>query len=125
MKVALVFPPLGHFTQPYLSLPSLAAYLRHVRPDGIVAFHVSNRFLELAPVVARLAHENGAHAVLVEDDPEDDSDMRSTSDWVLVSRDAATLAHREIAARGARPAEDRPDWRTWTDDYSNLVQILK
>ena len=103
---------------------ALGAYLRHVKPGGIVAFHVSNRFLELAPVVARLAKEHGAHAVLVEDDAEDD-DARSTSDWVLVSRDPEALAHEEIVARGAAPAEDRPGWRTWTDDYSNLVQILK
>jgi SAM-dependent methyltransferase/MFS family permease len=102
---------------------ALAAYLRHVKPDGIVAFHVSNRFLELTPVVARLAKEHGAHAVLVEDNPEEDS--RSTSDWVLVSRDPKALEHEEVVARGAVPAEDRPEWRTWTDDYSNLVQILK
>jgi SAM-dependent methyltransferase len=104
---------------------ALGAYLRHLRPGGIVAFHVSNRFLELVPVVARLAKENGADAVLVDDNPEEDDAMRSTSDWVLVSRDAAALAHKEIAAAGAVPAEDRPEWRTWTDDYSNLVQILK
>jgi spermidine synthase len=104
---------------------ALGAYLRHLRPGGIVAFHVSNRFLELVPVVARLAKENGAHAVLVDDNPDEDDAMRSTSDWVLVSRDAAALRHKEIVDAGAVPAEDRPEWRTWTDDYSNLVQILK
>jgi len=104
---------------------ALGAYLRHVRPGGIVAFHVSNRFLELVPVVARLAGEHGAHAVLVDDEPDEDDATRSTSDWVLVSRDAAALKHKEIVAAGAVPAEDRPQWRTWTDDYSNLVQILK
>ena len=105
---------------------ALGVYLRHVRPDGIVAFHVSNRFLDLIPVVARLAKENGAHAVLVNDDPDDEDDsLRSRSDWVLVSRDAATLKQPAIVDAGAKPAEDRPEWRTWTDDYSNLVQILK
>jgi SAM-dependent methyltransferase len=104
---------------------ALGAYLRHVKPDGIVAFHVSNRFLELVPVVARLAREHGAHAVLVDDNPDEEDVQRSRSDWVLVSRDAAALAHKEIMGVGAVPAEDRPEWRTWTDDYSNLVQILK
>jgi SAM-dependent methyltransferase/MFS family permease len=104
---------------------ALGTYLRHVKPDGVVAFHVSNRFLELVPVVARLAAENDAHAVLVDDDPDEDDATRSTSDWVLVSRDAAALKHKEIVDAGALPAEDRPEWRTWTDDYSNLVQILK
>jgi SAM-dependent methyltransferase len=105
---------------------ALGIYLRHVKPDGIVAFHVSNRFLDLIPVVARLASENGAHAVLVNDDPEDeDESLRSRSDWVLVSRDPAALRREPIAKGGGQPAEDRSEWRTWTDGYSNLIQILK
>jgi SAM-dependent methyltransferase len=105
---------------------ALQAYLRHMKPDGIVAFHVSNRFLDLIPVVARLADELELQAVLVSDDPEeDDKTLRSRSDWVLVSRDAKALAAPEIQDAGAVPAVDRPEWRTWTDDYSNLIQILK
>jgi SAM-dependent methyltransferase len=105
---------------------ALGVYLRHVEPDGIVAFHVSNRFLDLIPVVARLAKENGAHAVLVRDDPDEEEDyQRSRTDWVLVSRDAAALKRKEIVERGAVDPEERSDWRTWTDDYSNLIQILK
>ena len=105
---------------------ALQAYLRHMKPDGIVAFHVSNRFLDLIPVVARLAKELGLHAVLISDDPEDeDKTIRSRSDWVLVSRDPEALEADAIVEAGATPAEDRPEWRTWTDDYSNLIQILK
>jgi SAM-dependent methyltransferase len=105
---------------------ALGVYLKHVKPDGIVAFHVSNRFLNLIPVVARVAGEQSAQAVLVTDDPpEEDDDERSKSDWVLVSRDPAALNKEAIADGGAQPAEDRPEWRTWTDDYSNLIQILK
>jgi spermidine synthase len=103
---------------------ALALYLRHMKPDGIVAFHVSNRFLDLVPVVARLAAENGAHAVLVAESSGDD-DTRTQSDWVLVSRDARALKAKEIEEAGAEQAEDRATLRTWTDDYSNLVQILK
>jgi SAM-dependent methyltransferase len=105
---------------------ALGVYLRHVRPHGIVAFHVSNRFLDLVPVVARIAREHRVHAAVVRDEPDDDDDsLRSKSDWVLVSRDAAVLQAQTIVDAGAVPAEDRPDWRTWTDDYSNLIQILK
>ena len=101
---------------------ALGVYLRHMKPDGIVAFHVSNRFLNLVPVVARLAAEHGAHAVLVDEESEED---RTTSTWVLVSRDQKALERPEIVEAGAAEAEVRADWRTWTDDYSNLVQILK
>jgi SAM-dependent methyltransferase len=104
---------------------ALATYLRHMKPDGIVAFHVSNRFLNLIPVVARIAKELDVHATLVSDDPDEDDDRRSRSDWVLVSRDEKALGAPAIVAAGGEPAEDRPAWRTWTDDYSNLIQILK
>ena len=105
---------------------ALGVYLKHVKPDGIVAFHVSNRFLDLIPVVARLARENGAHVVLVKDDPDEEEDARrSRTDWVLVSRDPAALKREAIVERNPVEVEDKPDWRTWTDDYSNLIQILK
>ena len=101
---------------------ALAVYLRHMKPDGIVAFHVSNRFLNLVPVVTRIAEENGAQAVLVDEESEED---RTTSTWVLVSRDKKALERPEIVEAGASEPDTRDDWRTWTDDYSNLVQILK
>ena len=105
---------------------ALGTYLKHVKADGIVAFHVSNRFLDLIPVVARLAKEHGVHATLVRDDPDEDEDSRrSRSDWVLVSRDPSVFNREAIVEREPIEIEDRPDWRTWTDDYSNLIQILK
>ena len=97
---------------------ALGVYLKHVAPDGIVAFHVSNRFLNLIPVVARLAQEHGAHVVLVRDDPDEEEDpRRSRTDWVLVSRDAAALERPAIVERSPVEPEEKPDWRTWTDDY--------
>ena len=104
---------------------ALGVYLRHMKPDGIVAFHVSNRFLKLVPVVARLAKENGAHAVLVSDEGKEGEDDHTTTDWVLVSRDPKALQAPQIAAASPEAPEEQPGWRTWSDDYSNLVQILK
>ena len=104
---------------------ALAVYLRHMKPDGIVAFHVSNRFLSLAPVVGRIARENGAYAVLVSDKGKDGDDDHTTTDWVLVSRVKAALEAPEIMEASPEAPEEQPGWRTWTDDYSNLVQILR
>ncbi|HWM42218.1 MAG TPA: hypothetical protein VNP36_07260, partial [Burkholderiales bacterium] len=68
----------------------------------------------------------GAHVVLVRDDPDEEEDpRRSRTDWVLVSRDAAALERPAIVERSPVAPEEKPDWRTWTDDYSNLIQILK
>src|SRR3954464_13499436 len=87
---------------------ALATYLRHLKPDGIVAFHVSNRFLNLIPVGARIAQELQVHAVLVSDDPDEDDDRRSRSDWVLVSKDEKALAAPAIVAAGGGAAQDPP-----------------
>ncbi len=104
---------------------ALGVYLRHMKPDGIIAFHVSNRFLNLVPVVARLANEHGAHVVLVSDKGKDGEDDHTTTDWVLVSRERKVLAAPEIEAVSPEEPEAQAGWRTWTDDYSNLVQILR
>ena len=65
-----------------------------------------------------------ARAAMAAPDEEEDA-RRSRTDWVLVSRDPAALKRPEILARKPEPIEDKPDWRTRTDDYSNLIQILK
>jgi hypothetical protein len=100
---------------------ALQVYFKHMKPDGIVAFHVSNRFLQLGPVVAALARDAGAYAVNVYEKAEDD---KTQSDWVLVARNAAVLEHPEIKAVSS-PVDEEPTWRLWTDDYNNLVQVLK
>jgi len=104
---------------------ALGLYLRHMKPGGVIAFHVSNRFLELPPVVGRLAREHGLQAVLVTDDGKDGDDDHTKTDWVLIARTAAVLAAKEIRSGDPVPPAEHPEWRTWTDDYSNLVQILK
>ena len=100
---------------------ALGVYLRHVKPDGIVAFHVSNRFLNLGPVVGQIAKASGAFAVNVYEKGDED---KTQSDWVLVSRDPKALEVRLIKD-ASEPVEDQPGWRLWTDDYNNLVQVLK
>jgi SAM-dependent methyltransferase len=101
---------------------ALAIYKRHMKPGGVIAFHVTNRYLNLIPVVQALAEVQGLSAILIRDDTKDG--MTSTSDWVLLSDDPAVLA-KPALAEFATPIEPRPDWRLWTDDFNNLVQVLK
>jgi hypothetical protein len=101
---------------------AMAVYLEHMKPGGVVAFHVTNRFLHLAPVVKRIADERGLHTALVSDDAED-SDLART-DWVLVTRDRALLERPGIAKFTGDIAEI-PGLPVWTDDFNNLFQILK
>jgi SAM-dependent methyltransferase len=104
---------------------ALAVYLRHMKPGGVIAFHVSNRFLNLPPVVGRLAKEQGMAVTLVSDEGKEGDDDHTKTDWVLLSRDPKALEAELIKAASPEPPDEKAGWRTWTDDYSNLVQILK
>ena len=101
---------------------AMAVYLKHMKPDGVIAFHVTNRFLKLAPVVKRISEAFDLHTVLVADEAEDSE--FSKTDWVLVSRNRAFLDREDIAS-GAESISDIPGLRIWTDDYNNLFRILK
>ncbi|HEV2245053.1 MAG TPA: fused MFS/spermidine synthase, partial [Terriglobia bacterium] len=112
-----------------LSREAFRLYFARLEPEGVLAVHVSNSFLDLAPVVGRLAQDLGKSARVAEAQ-EDAGDHRSHSVWVLVAGDPATLDHLQAAQAGLQAA---PAWpppaprslRVWTDDYSNLFQILK
>lgn len=102
---------------------ALEIYRRHLAPGGIIAFHVSNHFLALAPVVAQLAHDAGMRAVRVTDE-EARSRQVFESDWVLVTSNAEFL--RNPAVERARKTIDLPaGLRLWTDDYSSLFPIIQ
>jgi hypothetical protein len=102
---------------------SMAVYLKHIKPDtGVVAFHVTNRFLRLAPVVKQIADAHGLHTVMVSDD-EGEGDA-SRTDWVLVTRNKKLIEHKPIKDASAE-IKEIPGLRLWTDDFNNLVQILK
>jgi len=106
-----------------MTYQAMGVYLKNMQPDGIIAFHVTNRFLNLAPVVKRIADEHGLHTTLISDDPEDVSDF-SRTDWVLVSRSATALAHPHIA-EAAKTIGNIAGLRLWTDSFNNLFKILK
>jgi hypothetical protein len=101
---------------------ALDVYLRHMKPDGIIAFHVTNRFLSLAPVVERLAKSRGLRAVLVADEGAETTGH--ATDWVLVARDAEVL-DRIGLLNAASPIEPIPGLGVWTDDFNNLFDVLK
>jgi hypothetical protein len=101
---------------------AMQVYLRHMKPEGVIAFHTTNRFLRLAPVVKRIADQLGLQVTLIDDDARD-SDLSST-DWVLVTRSKSLLQKPEIA-RYSSNIEGIPGLPVWTDDFNNLFQILK
>jgi SAM-dependent methyltransferase len=105
-----------------LTAEALAIYLKHMKPGGIIAFHVTNRYLDLVPVAQGLADAHGLHATMIYD-PTDDG-MTSVSDWVLLSDSKTALEPAQIS-EVAVDIEPRPDLKLWTDDFNNIVQVLK
>jgi hypothetical protein len=106
---------------------AMALYLKHLAPDGVIIFQATNRYINLMPVIRRLADEFGLEAVLISDTPENTggaSYWLSSTDQVLVTRNRALLAHPRIR-EVARPIADWPHLPTFTDSHHNLFRILK
>ena len=106
-----------------LTEQAMALYIKHLKPEGVIAFHVSNNYLDLAPVVRQVAERAGYRAVLVHS-PEQERDLILNADWVLVTRNKGVLENASVRSQ-ARPIASRAGLRPWTDQYSSLVQVLK
>ncbi len=105
-----------------LTLQALDIYLRHLAPGGILAIHVSNRFLVLPPVIRNLADKRGVGMVRVFD--RDPVTGIASSEWVLLAREDAPLAHPRIATASDRVAP-APSMGVWTDEFAALVLALR
>jgi SAM-dependent methyltransferase len=106
-----------------LSREAMQVYFEHLRPEGVLAFHVSNTALALSPVVHELAKDLGFAAARIHV-PADASLGRAESEWVVVARNEEALAHPQLEGV-SRPFVHIAGLRPWTDDYSTLLPILK
>ncbi len=98
-------------------------YKQHLRPGGILAVHISNRFLDLAPVARGMAQHLGWTAIEVANG-DDDSTGVFASTWFLLTDNRAVIEDPVIEEAAALPSEDARVLR-WTDDYSGLWQVLE
>lgn len=104
---------------------AVAIYLRHLRPGGVLAFNATNRYLNIVPVVADLAHAEGLTALHVRDEePPRNPDGYSSTDWMIVTANRQIL-EEPLLSRAAEVVPPRPGARLWTDDFNNLYGILK
>lgn len=100
-------------------------YLRKMRaPDGILAFHISNRFLDLRHVLARIAVESKVEPLLLEFEPSPNDPYVTKSLWLVMLQ--PNSAWREVLlAQGFKPILPKAGTPLWTDDYSNLLSVFK
>ncbi len=102
---------------------ALSIYLKQLKPDGVLAFHVSNNYLDLGSVVEQLATTAG-YAALLAHNHEDDENLLLPADWVIVTRNQSVLNNPSLKAH-AMAIASRTGLRPWTDDYNNLLQIIR
>jgi SAM-dependent methyltransferase len=105
-----------------LTREAMELYFRHLKPDGILAVHISNRFLDLEPVVDGECRALGKIDRLVDNDDDDAQDVFAAT-WVLVTSPANGFD--KLIMDGSAEIKPGRKIRLWTDDYSNLFQILR
>jgi spermidine synthase len=106
-----------------LTREAFAAYFRQLKPDGILVVNITNRYLNLAPVVAGSAAALGKAALLFEYRPPQVSTVCFSASWMLVMEPARLAASGSYFSAG-RLLPPQPGFRTWTDDYSSLFAVL-
>lgn len=105
-----------------LTREAFLLYFRHLQPNGVLAVHVSNKHLDLEPVVQMAADSLQKVARVVDTDDEDNEVFGAT--WVLVTADRSFFG-KPLLGTAAASVHSARHVRLWTDDYSNLFRILK
>ena len=105
-----------------LTTQAMQVYLRQLAPGGIIAFHVSNQYIDLAPELAALAQSTGLtpRSLTTEGNP-NTGELRAT--WVLMTANPHLFTQPAFAP--ALPISPRPGIHPWTDDYSSLTPLIR
>jgi hypothetical protein len=108
-----------------LTREALHLYLDALSLGGLLAFHISNRYLDLEPVLANLARDAAVSALVQHDDaPEEPGAARST--WVVVAPNRFALGNLASAERWtSSPLTVDPGVGVWTDNFHNLLTVLR
>ena len=106
-----------------LTREAMATFFRHLKPGGILAINITNRYLNLKPVIERGATAFGKVAFAYAFEPQGDDFLCFGCDWALILDPATLQKHPELETNGDR-LRPTSKFRAWTDDFSNMFQIL-
>jgi predicted O-methyltransferase YrrM len=105
-----------------LSAEAFELYEAHLRDDtGLIAINISNRYLDLEPLVTAVADARGVVSAIRHNTENDD--VRHPVTWALVAPDAAAFAN--VSPGMLRASRRDEDLRPWTDDYSNIMSVMR
>jgi SAM-dependent methyltransferase len=104
---------------------ALGIYLDRLAPNGLLLIHISNRFIDLEPVLAAAARKRGVQAAIRDDNPSREG-MLTPSSWVVMTRDAAQLARlRALDREHDWAALGAPAPKVWTDDHASIMPYIR
>ena len=108
-----------------LTREAFAGYARVLAPNGVLAVHISNRIVDLRPIVAAAAKEGGWRTLILDHRPSLLREEETPSSWVVMTRDPWTLAL--VAGENAewKKLRARPGFAAWTDDYATILALLR
>ena len=107
-----------------LTREAFETYRRHLRPDGVIAVHIANRYLDLEPVVLTAARHLGLQALIINGEQNDEDTWIYPSAWVLLTSHRALIEHPDIRGAVSPPKPGVADIPLWTDDYTSVFAIL-
>jgi len=108
-----------------LTREAFAVYARYLKSGGVIAVNVTNRYLELHPIVRRLGEDAGLRAVLIQTVSRD-LGMNTAAHWVILTANDSILSQPQIAGASVPlTGDDLSTVRLWTDDYCSLLQALR
>ena len=108
-----------------LTVEAFDVYKKHLTPQGIVAVHISNRYLNLFPVVAGTAGHHNLEMVYIEHLPNDSVREEASSDWILLTNNHEFIEDKEVQDLSQDPRQWYSSPIKWTDQYSNLIDVMK
>jgi hypothetical protein len=116
-----------------LTREALQLYERHLKPGGVIAAHISSRYLDLSPVVENLARDLKLNSVLIEWYPVAETRPGApriepwetpSARWMLLTRDNGLLSRPEIHDK-ATPQPATSIGRVWTDEFNSLLPFVR
>ncbi len=105
-----------------LTKEAFVTYRRLLKPDGILAVHISNQHFDLEPLVQGVAHDLGMIPILIVNDEDEDNEIFA-SDWALLTENAEFIAN-ETVSQAITPWLAERKQVVWTDDYANVIALL-
>jgi len=97
-------------------------YEKHLRNDGLLAIHITNKYLDLSPIIRTASQRLNKHAIWVEGEPE--QWYENGNDWVLVFDNPEFLTSKTLRSIQTAWTEEPPRPIRWTDDFSNLLKVV-